>query len=108
MDGEKIIIFITNIIVTLSLIGTTYFINRFSNNGIIFGVRVPKKYINSNEIKELERDYKKKYLIYMIPLMIIINILNLFIENLGVFVLNIFLLVIVTNIPVVIYWKKTL
>ena len=108
MDGEKIIIFITSIIVTLSLIGTTYFINRFSNNGIIFGVRVPKKYINSNEIKELERDYKKKYLIYMIPLMIIINILNLFIENLGVFVLNIFLLVIVTNIPVVIYWKKTL
>lgn len=108
MDGEKVIILITSIFVSIVLIATTYFINRFSNNGIVFGVRVPKKYINSNEIKNLEKDYKKKYLIYMIPLIIIINILNLFIENPGVFVLNIFLLVIVTNIPVIIYWKKTL
>ena len=108
MDGEKIIIFITSIFVTIALIVTTYFINRFSNNGIVFGVRVPKKYIDSNEIKELERDYKRKYLIYMIPLVIIINILNLFIENPGLFILNIFLLVIATNIPVIIYWKKTL
>lgn len=108
MDGEKVIILITSIFVSIILMATTYFINRFSNNGIVFGIRVPKKYINSNEIKELENDYKKKYLIYIIPLVIIINILNLFIENPGLFILNIFLLVIVTNIPVIIYWKKTL
>ena len=108
MNVEKVIILITSIYVSIILIGKTYFINRFSNNGIVFGVRVPKKYINSNEVKNLEKDYKKKYLTYMIPLIIIINILNLFIENPGLFILNIFVLVIATNIPVIIYWKKTL
>ena len=108
MDAEKIIILITSIIVTLVSMGGAYFINRFSNNGIIFGVRVAKKYINSKEIKELERDYKKKYLIYTCPLIIIINILTLITENPGIYVLNILLLAVVTNIPIVIYWKKTL
>lgn len=108
MDGEKIVILITSIFITIVLFLTTYFVNRFSNNGIVFGVRVPKKYINSNEIKELEREYKKKYLIYMIPIVVIINIINLFIENPGIFILNIFGLVIITSIPVIIYWKKTL
>lgn len=108
MNVEKVIILITSIFVTVLMMATTYFINRFSNNGIIFGVRVPKKYINSKELIELEKEYKKKYLIYIGPLAIIINLMNIFIENPAYFILMIFGLILITNIPFVVYWKKTL
>lgn len=105
---EKIIIFGSTIFVSIVLFFSTYLVNRFSNNGIIFGVRVPKEYEKDKDIINLEKEYKKNYLIFILPLIIIINLLVFLSSKIWVFLLLIFALIIVTNIPIFIYWKKTI
>ena len=104
---EKIIIIGSTIFVSIILVISTLFVNRFSNNGIIFGVRVPKEYEKDRDIIDLEKKYKKDYLIYILPLIIIINLLVFFISKIWVYLLLTVALIIVTNIPMIIYWKKT-
>lgn len=103
---EKIIIVSCTIIISLILFFSTFLVNKFSNNGIIFGVRVPKEYEKDEDILKLEREYKKNYLIFILPLILIINIIVTFNWKISIFILLTFLLLIVSNIPVLIYWKK--
>lgn len=105
---EKIIILSCTIIISIILFFSTFLVNKFSNNGIIFGVRVPKEYEKDEDILKLEREYKKNYLIFILPLILIINIIVAFNWKISIFILLIFLLIIVCNIPVLIYWKKTM
>ncbi|MDZ7543434.1 DUF1648 domain-containing protein, partial [Clostridium perfringens] len=56
----------------------------------------------------LEKEYKKNYLIFILPLIIIINILVFFTSKISIFLLLTIILIIVTNIPIFIYWKKTM
>ncbi len=105
---EKIIILSCTIIISIILFFSTFLVNKFSNNGIIFGVRVPKEYEKDEDILKLEREYKKNYLIFILPLILIINIIVAFNWKISIFILLIFLLIIVCNIPVIIYWKKTM
>ncbi|MCF0147623.1 MAG: DUF1648 domain-containing protein [Clostridium sp.] len=105
---EKIIIISCTIITSLILFFSTFLVNKFSNNGIIFGVRVPKEYEKDEDILKLEKEYKRNYLVFILPLILIINIIVLFNWKVSTFVLLTFLLIIVCNIPVIIYWKKTM
>ncbi|GAA0084302.1 DUF1648 domain-containing protein [Clostridium sp. CTA-7] len=105
---EKIIILGSTIFVSIILFFSTFLVNKFSNNGIIFGVRVPKEYERDEDIVSLEKEYKKNYLIFILPLIIIINILVFFTSKISIFLLLTIILIIVTNIPIFIYWKKTM
>lgn len=104
---EKIIIIGSTIWVSIILVISTFFINRFSNNGIIFGVRVPKEYENDKDIVTLEKEYKKVYLIFSLPLIIIINLLMFLVSKVWLYLIVTVALIIVTNIPMIIYWNKT-
>lgn len=103
---EKVIILGTTIFVSIILFFSTFLVNKFSNNGIIFGVRVPKEYEKDEDIIDLEKEYKRNYLIFILPLIFIINLLVAFTSKISIFVLLIFILIIFTSIPVFIYWKK--
>lgn len=105
---EKVIILGTTIFASIILFFSTFLVNKFSNNGIIFGVRVPKEYEKDEDIISLEKEYKKNYLIFILPLIFIINLLVAFTSKISIFVLLIFILIIFTSIPVFIYWKKTM
>jgi len=105
---EKIIILGSTIFVSIILFFSTIFVNKFSNNGIIFGVRVPKEYEKDEDIIKLEKEYKKNYLIFILPLIILINLMVAFTSKISLFLLWIIILIVVTNIPIFIYWKKTM
>ena len=103
---EKIFLVGSTIFVSIILFISTFWVNKFSNNGIIFGVRVPKEYEKEDEILKLEKEYKKNHLIYILPVIIIVNILVAFTSKISIFLLLTFVIIIATNIPVFIYWKK--
>ena len=103
---EKVILLGTTIFMSIILFVSTFWINKFSNNGIIFGVRVPKEYEKDEEILRLEKEYKKNNLIFILPLIIIVNILVAFTSKISIFLLLTFAIIIVANIPIFIYWKK--
>ena len=105
---EKIIILGSSIFVSIILFFSSFFVNRFSNNGIIFGVRVPNEYEKDDDLINLEKEYKKNYLIFILPLIIIINLLVFLSSKIWVYLLLICILIIVSNIPIFIYWKKTI
>ena len=103
---EKIFLVGSTIFVSIILFISTFWVNKFSNNGIIFRVRVPKEYEKEDEILKLEKEYKKNHVIYILPVIIIVNILVAFTSKISIFLLLTFVIIIATNIPVFIYWKK--
>jgi len=103
---EKIFLVGSTIFISIILFVSTFWVNKFSNNGIIFGVRVPKEYEKDESILKLEKEYKKNYLGFILPLILIINILVIFTSKLFIFLLVTLALIIVTNVPIFIYWKK--
>lgn len=105
---EKVIILCCTIFMSIILFFSTFLVNKFSNNGITFGVRVPKEYEKDEDILKLEKEYKKNYLIFILPLIFIINIIVAFTSKISIFLLLTFVLIIVTNIPIFIYWKRTM
>ncbi|MDV4149825.1 DUF5808 domain-containing protein [Clostridium sp. AL.422] len=103
---EKVFLVGSTIFVSIFLFISTFCVNKFSNNGIIFGVRVPKEYEKDEDILKLEKEYKRNYLIFVLPIIFIINLLCVFISKISIFLLLTFALIIVTNIPIFIYWNK--
>lgn len=103
---EKIFLVGITIFLSIILFISTFWVNIFSNNGIIFGVRVPKEYEKDEDITKLDKEYKKMYLIFVLPLIFIINIIVTFTSKISIFLVLTFALIIVTNIPIFIYWKK--
>ncbi|MBS5938250.1 DUF5808 domain-containing protein [Clostridium sp.] len=69
--------------ITLIVLGIiSYYLNSFSNSGLFFGIRIPKKFIEYDEIVELERRYKKTVIILYLSISILFNILSFsFIKN---------------------------
>lgn len=103
---EKIFLVGSTIFVSIILFVSTFWVNKFSNNGIIFGVRVPKEYEKDESILKLEKEYKKNYLIFILPLILIINILVIFTSKVFIFLIVTLALIVVANVPIFIYWKK--
>lgn len=103
---DMIIVVSMTIVISLISFFSGLYVNRLSNNGIIFGVRVPREYEKDNDILKLENQYKKFYLIFNIPIILIINIIVILYPKISLFTLLTLLLVVVTNIPIFVYWKK--
>ena len=102
----KIFLVGSTIFVSIILFVSTFWVNKFSNNGIIFGVRVPKEYEKDESILKLEKEYKKNYLIFILPIILIINILVIFTSKVFIFLIVTLALIVVANVPIFIYWKK--
>lgn len=77
MDLKGLILFYGLIIVTtfILFIGITLNINNLNYAGVIYGVRVPNKYRKDTRIKKIDKEYKKKSVIYILILTIIFSIL---------------------------------
>lgn len=73
MDKWLFLIVMNSMILILFLI--SYFVNNTSNSGIFFGVRFPKEYQDEEELKDLERAYRKIISIIFLGLFIGANIL---------------------------------
>ncbi|GAA0084303.1 hypothetical protein UT300007_07420 [Clostridium sp. CTA-7] len=59
---QSFMIILTSNIIIIIMVLLSYYLNSASNKGIYFGVRIPKKYQESSEIKTLDKDYKRKIL----------------------------------------------
>lgn len=81
-------------------------LNRFSNNGIYFGVRVPEEYKDDNDIKMLEKEYKKKNIMFILPLIILLNIFYMLNPKMWLLLTYIFVMIGITNILPIVYWNK--
>ncbi|MBM6861519.1 hypothetical protein H9X78_13785, partial [Clostridium saudiense] len=81
-------------------------LNRFSNNGIYFGVRVPLEYKNDTDILELEKKYKKQNILFVLPLIILLNILYILNIKMWLLLTYIFIAMGITQILPITYWKK--
>ena len=60
--------YLTLILVVGLLFFQGLFVEKFSNNGIIYGIRVPEEYKNLDEINYIKKRYRKRYLFTMIIL----------------------------------------
>ena len=60
--------YLTLILVVGLLFFQGLFVQKFSNNGIIYGIRVPEEYKNLEEINYIKKRYRKRYLFTMIIL----------------------------------------
>lgn len=60
--------YLTLILVVGLLFFQGLFVEKFSNNGIIYGIRVPEEYKNLEEINYIKKRYRKRYLFTMIIL----------------------------------------
>lgn len=72
------------IVVNLTIISLgilSYYLNSYSNSGIYFGVRIPKKFKDTEEIKSIEKEYKMLVLMLFSILILIMNIVAFFYIN---------------------------
>lgn len=92
--------------ITVTLYIQVFNLNRFSNNGIYFGVRVPLEYKNDIDILRLEKKYKKENIIFVLPLIMLLNILYIFNIKMWLLLTYTFISIGITQILPIIYWKK--
>ncbi|MGN0027073.1 MAG: hypothetical protein ACI33I_08755, partial [Clostridium sp.] len=52
----------------------SYYINNLSNNGIYFGIRIPKKFQGIKEIKDLEKEYKRMVIVSFLIFIVLFNL----------------------------------
>lgn len=92
--------------ITIILYIQVFNLNRFSNNGIYFGIRVPLEYKDDKDILELEKIYKKQNIILILPIIILVNIIYFLNMKMWLFLTYIFILIGIINILPIIYWIK--
>lgn len=111
MDSLGLFIVSNMTIIFLGLL--SYYLNNYSNSGIYFGVRIPNKFKGIEEIKILEKEYKRIILISFLLLIIVFNLVMLLIRNRGeeitslVSGVTIVITLLIHELIFVIYNKKT-
>lgn len=74
LNNTEFIIGVNITIISLGIL--SYYLNAFSNSGIYFGVRIPKKFKDIEEIKILEKEYKRSMILLFSLLILVMNILS--------------------------------
>lgn len=92
--------------ITITIYIQVFNLNRFSNNGIYFGVRVPLEYRNDLDILELEKKYKKQNSIIILPIIIFFNIVYILNIKMWLLLAYTFIIIGITNILPIVYWKR--
>lgn len=80
MNRQMLFISINTMTIVVFLL--TYYVNKISNNGIIFGIRFPLEYLKEEELIHLEKKYKRITIIVYFLLLIIFNFAGYRMENL--------------------------
>ena len=98
MDLKGLILFYGIIIVTtfILFIGIALNINNLNYAGVIYGVRVPNKYRKDIKIENIDKEYKKKSVIYILILTIIFSFLIFKFQKVFISILYIFIMYICT------------
>lgn len=111
MDRQMLFISINTMTVVVFLM--TYYVNKISNNGIIFGVRLPLEFLKEDELIHLEKSYKRVTLIVYFLMLIIFNFVGYRMGNLsaesaeGFTAIFIVTLLIVSNVIFIPFYYKT-
>lgn len=111
MDRQMLFISINTMTVVVFLM--TYYVNKISNNGIIFGVRLPLEFLKEEELIHLEKSYKRVTLIVYFLMLIIFNFVGYRMGNLsdesaeGFTAIFIVTLLIVSNVIFIPFYYKT-
>ncbi|KJU72573.1 DUF1648 domain-containing protein [Clostridium baratii] len=95
MDLKNLILFYEFIIITIFVlfIGMALNINNLNYAGVIYGIRVPNKYRKDIKIKKIDKEYKKKSVIYILILTIIFSVLIFKFQKVFISILYIFIMV---------------
>ena len=109
---DKYITIITLNIILITMFILSYYLNSSSNKGIYFGVRIPKAFQGEEKLLNIEKDYKKKILIYFIILVALSNIISVIAFNKGFYieiVMTVLMIIplMIHTILFLIYYKKT-
>ena len=109
---DKFITIITLNIMLITMFILSYYLNSSSNKGIYFGVRIPKAFQKEEKLLNIEKDYKKKILIYFIILVVLSNITSIISFNKGFYIekVNTALMIIpliIHTILFLMYYRKT-
>lgn len=110
MESLSIMVTMNSCILTMIIL--SYYINNSSNKGIYFGVRIPKKYQDLNDIKSLEKNYKKKVIYLFSILTVMINLIMIFNLKSSEFIISMIMIISIVSILLahsilfVIYYKK--
>lgn len=83
-----------------------YFLDRMSNNGIFYGVRVPEKYKDIEELKKVKIRYKKRYLIIMLPVFIIAFLGFFITKRISILLIDIFIIIFLNEVIYYFSWKE--
>ncbi|GAB6169411.1 DUF1648 domain-containing protein [Clostridium carnis] len=70
---EKYMMLIVMNVMVFTMFILSYYLNKTSNNGIFFGVRIPKIHNEEVELKSLEKEYKRIIIIIFVIIFIISN-----------------------------------
>lgn len=83
-----------------------YFLDKVSNNGIYYGVRVPDDQKDIDEIKVIKKEYKKRFVICILPLVIIAMALVYVTKRASVLLITILLVGFFEQVVYYFTWKK--
>ena len=95
MDLKNLILVYGFLIITTAIlfIGMSLNINNLNYAGVIYGIRVPNKYRKDIKIKKIDKEYKKKSVIYILILTIIFSVLIFKFQKVFISIVYIFIMV---------------
>lgn len=79
------------VFVSAVLLFSSYFVNEFNSEGVIFGVRVPTKYREDEKIKKVMVNYRRNNTVLVLIVLALFLVVFTFFKNIGVFTLGILL-----------------
>jgi len=89
--GERLIMVLFNTITLLILLIMQLFMPKITRKNILFGVKIPEEKMNTDEVKNIVKGFKRENLMVGIPALIIISLLIYYIDNTYVFTLSTFI-----------------
>lgn len=100
--GEKIVF----LSIVLIMFFTGYNINKLSNTGIYFGVRIPSKFKEDKDLLKEFKLYKKWFLLLNVPIICIVGLFINMKESATMILVGTIIVIIATGIPRIIFWKR--
>lgn len=88
---EKLVMVLFNVFVLATILITQLLTTRIARKNILLGVRIPEKEMETQEVKDIIKGFKKQNLMIGIPTLIIISLIIFFTDNINFFILSIFM-----------------
>ncbi|MDU5081543.1 hypothetical protein CIW83_01730 [Tissierella sp. P1] len=89
--SERIVMVLFNSVVLLILLIMQILMPRITRKNILLGVKIPEEKMETDEVKNIIKGFKRENLIVGIPVLVIISLLIYYIDNIHIFTLSVFL-----------------